>query len=59
MAVKDAISSSCTKCCSWSKRLAGSRATLAAFVAYNLAQGVIPQGVEPEELFPVAMLGLG
>ena len=59
MAVMDAISSSCTKCCSWSKRLAGSRDTLAAFVAYNLAQGVIPQGVEPEELFPVETLGLG
>ena len=59
MAVIDAISSSCTKRYNWSKRLAGSRATLAAFVAYNLAQGVIPQGVEPEELFPAETLGLG
>jgi len=39
--------------------LAGSRATLEAFVAYNLAQGVIPRGVEPEELFAAETLGLG
>lgn len=37
----------------------GSRKTLETFVGFNVAQKVIPEAVDVEELFPEATLGLG
>ena len=38
--------------------LESSRRTLETFIAYNVAQGVIPRPVAPEELFPPTTLAL-
>ncbi len=37
---------------------ASSRQTLETFIGFNVAQGVIPQKVDPEELFPSSTLAL-
>ena len=36
--------------------LESSRRTLDAFIDFNVSQGVIPERVEPEEIFPAATL---